>query len=269
MEMGDLEGGKTLAHLGMEGRKVGIQEKSLEEKPQYQTLEDASGNKRLVRINPLGGAVSDVTPKELGGEPANPFSSGKMNEAQSKDALYASRMLTAEKVLRDPEVIAAGGHPTERARAAIPLIGNYLVGEKYQKYDQAQRDFINATLRRESGAVISDAEFTNARKQYFPVPGDSPAVLQQKQQNRVEAIRGIGAGAGPGWKSPYSISEAGELVPRPKAPAAPQGGGQSKLPPGITPDGAIAEARDAIRAGKNPQAVAQRLRQWGIDPAGL
>jgi hypothetical protein len=64
------------------------------------------------------------------------------------------------------------------------LAPNVLKSEDRQKFEQAQRNFINAVLRRESGAVISDEEFTNARLQYFPQPGDSAGALQQKAQNR-------------------------------------------------------------------------------------
>jgi hypothetical protein len=57
-----------------------------------------------------------------------------------------------------------------------------------QKYDQAKADFINAQLRRESGAAIAQSEFSNADKQYFPVPGDTPDVDQA--EGRKPARRG-------------------------------------------------------------------------------
>jgi 3-deoxy-D-arabino-heptulosonate 7-phosphate (DAHP) synthase len=60
-----------------------------------------------------------------------------------------------------------------------------------QQVEQAQRDFINAVLRRESGAVISNDEFANGRRQYFPQPGDTPQVIEQKRRNREMAIQGI------------------------------------------------------------------------------
>ena len=56
--------------------------------------------------------------------------------------------------------------------------------DKFKQIEQAQRDFINAVLRRESGAVIGEQEFENARLQYFPQPGDTPKVVKQKQKNR-------------------------------------------------------------------------------------
>ncbi|MBY6005372.1 hypothetical protein KUV62_15715 [Salipiger bermudensis] len=77
-------------------------------------------------------------------------------------------------------------------------LGNFVRTPEYQKFDQARRDFINALLRRESGAVISVEEFANAEQQYFPVPGDSPDVMEQKRRNRINAIEGIKLGSGGG-----------------------------------------------------------------------
>ncbi len=47
---------------------------------------------------------------------------------------------------------------------------NWLKTGDRQAFDQAGRNFINAVLRQESGAVISDTEFDNAYKQYIPQP---------------------------------------------------------------------------------------------------
>ena len=70
-------------------------------------------------------------------------------------------------------------------------VPNILKASEQQQLEQAERDFINATLRQESWATISDPEFANARKQYFPVIWDSPEVLKQKEQNRNTAINGM------------------------------------------------------------------------------
>jgi hypothetical protein len=61
---------------------------------------------------------------------------------------------------------------------------NFLQSPLVQKELQAERNFVNAVLRRESGAAISPTEFDSAAKQYFPQPGDSQAVLAQKKANR-------------------------------------------------------------------------------------
>jgi hypothetical protein len=60
-----------------------------------------------------------------------------------------------------------------------------------QRFEQAQRNFVNAVLRRESGSAISDSEFTSAKLQYFPQPGDSEAVLIQKKTNRDMVTRSL------------------------------------------------------------------------------
>jgi hypothetical protein len=91
--------------------------------------------------------------------------------------------------------------------ASIPAVRdstafNMAASPQRQKLVQAQRDFVNAILRRESGAAISESEFNNAQRQYFPQPGDGPDVIEQKKQNRMLAIEGLMAGAGKGYQPP-------------------------------------------------------------------
>jgi hypothetical protein len=68
------------------------------------------------------------------------------------------------------------------------IMPNFIKSKDRQVYEQAQRNFINAVLRQESWAVISDSEFDNARKQYFPAPWDGDSVLNQKRNNREMVI---------------------------------------------------------------------------------
>ncbi len=53
---------------------------------------------------------------------------------------------------------------------------------------QAERNFLTAILRRESGATITPSEFSVAELQYFPRPGDDQKTLAQKKQARDTAI---------------------------------------------------------------------------------
>ena len=80
----------------------------------------------------------------------------------------------------------------------VPFAGNYLTSPEFKLYNQARSNFVNAVLRRESGAVIADSEFENANLQYFPQPGDTQQVIDQKRNNRELAISLIEAGAGEG-----------------------------------------------------------------------
>lgn len=259
--VGDIQGASTIANMGTNERDFAfrqqeaqrqqgntdrsfkLQEKQAEEKPQY--MKDELGN--IVEIQPFGRGARVITPTG-GSGPSNPFFTGKMTESQSKDAVYTSRMINAEKILNDPKTVEAATSLKQQAMSKVPVAGNYMVSKEFQNYDQAQRDFINAVLRRESGAVISDAEFENARKQYFPQPGDSKERIEQKRQNRIESIRGIGAGAGPSYRPPATIQSQPDIPP--PRQAAPQGGPvrvnspaeRDALPPGtpyIAPDGSI------------------------------
>jgi hypothetical protein len=149
----------------------------------------------------------DGTLEFIPGGPADPATKADKtpNEGQTKDYLFASRAAAAHKIVMDlgnkPSVAAVG---IKQGLSGIPLIGgslgsgaNAALSPASQQYEQAKRDFINAVLRKESGAVIADSEFENADKQYFPQPFDSAAVRQQKAENRQRAIDGISAGAGP------------------------------------------------------------------------
>lgn len=47
------------------------------------------------------------------------------------------------------------------------ITGKNRKAPRFQQYEQAKTNFVNAVLRRESGAKISDEEFDSAEKQYF------------------------------------------------------------------------------------------------------
>ena len=128
-----------------------------------------------------------------------------ITESQANANIYASRALEANRILAE---IGGAYQPAkinaQQALASTPLVGGMLgwAGNKAltdndQMVAQAQRDFINAVLRKESGAVIAQSEFDNAAKQYFPQPGDSEAVIVQKARNRETALRGLVVAAGP------------------------------------------------------------------------
>jgi len=184
-------------------------------RPEIREGKDVNGDPSFFLIDRKNNAAVPVATPGASSQPNNPFmTGGKMNEGQSNAALYASRAMEAEKVLSDPAVSAAGGTATERARANVPFIGNFTASKDFQKFNQARRDFTAAILRKESGAAIGKEEYDNADKQYFPQPGDSAEVIEQKRRNRISAIRGIGAAAGPGYKPSMTIDAQGNVVER-------------------------------------------------------
>lgn len=124
-------------------------------------------------------------------------SSKPLNDTQAKALLFGTRMQEANKALESLNYSPAAIN-SKAAAESLPLIGgvagvvgNAMLSDQSQQAEQAQRDFINAVLRRESGAVISDSEFSNARRQYFPQPNDKKENLAQKARNRQLAIDGL------------------------------------------------------------------------------
>lgn len=142
----------------------------------------------LVRQDKAGNItpVTGYSPKSAADKP--------LTDAQSKAALFGSRMQASNEVLASLENDGTTTSiPGARAGFGIGSVLNTVSTAKQQQLNQAKRDFVNAVLRRESGAVIADSEFSNAEQQYFPQVGDSKEVIRQKSNNRALAIRGIQA----------------------------------------------------------------------------
>lgn len=120
----------------------------------------------------------------------------KLTEGQATATGFFARASASDQILRDLEREGTGLY--NAITSNIPIAGNYMVSEEYQRYNQAKRDFINAILRQESGAAIGPSEFANAEQQYFPQPGDGPQVIEQKRQNRETAIAALKVASGAG-----------------------------------------------------------------------
>ena len=224
-----------------------------EDKPIIKEVTDPNtGATSFVRINPRTGELSPLGNPQPPSQPNNPFSAGgKFNEGQGKAAGFTDRMLQSEGILSglngEGGVQSQGTSAVQTALSAIPGAGNYLTSADRQKYEQAKRDFINAQLRRESGAAISPTEFDSANKQYFPTPGDREAVISQKAANRRSAVEAMGREGGPSYKPKYTFDEGGRVVPYGQPKAAQRSGPISKsqydaLPSGSTftaPDGSV------------------------------
>lgn len=156
-------------------------------------IRDAKGNKQFdANGNPL---LTNLT-----GGPAD--KSLNPTEQQANAYTFSNRMEKSDQILKDLEgkynplaISAKTSAITSNIPGAQTIINSQMSPES-QKAEQAQRDFVNAVLRRESGAAISQSEFDNARIQYFPQTGDSPEVKAQKATNRKTAIEGIKKAAG-------------------------------------------------------------------------
>ena len=166
----------------------------------------------------------------------------KPTDEQNKNAGYRARMSAAAGIFDQLEAAGYGG-PTEFQRQLTDKVPGYnrLVGAQGQQYMQAAREFINAQLRRESGAVISPDEFTNAYAQYLPVPGDEPETLIQKRQFRELAIKNMERSSGPAVDTvpnptiqlpPVDQRVVGQTYDTPKGKAIWREGGWELVKPG-------------------------------------
>ena len=132
------------------------------------------------------------------------------DDTETKAAGFASRMQNSNAIIDEKET--AGTSLPDKLKSGVPVVGNYMISDEYRQLDQAKRDFINAQLRRESGAVIAESEFDNAEKQYFPQPGDDPKTIAQKKVNRALAIKAMERSAGPLNQNAVEPPAAGEPV---------------------------------------------------------
>lgn len=150
-------------------------------------------------------------PSKGGGEPAivpgvRPAPKG-MSVEQAKAAGFADRLTEANPIFESGPVGIEANVLSDLPFGA----GNFAMTPQQQSFLQAERNFINAVLRRESGAVISPEEFRNARQQYIPQPGDSSQVLEQKKRNRETVRLSLMRDAGPSYKpvSPSAMTGSG------------------------------------------------------------
>ena len=112
---------------------------------------------------------------------------GKPTEGSLASEGYLQRMKGAEEVFTALE----GQGTTALGWTDRPVVDtdfeSLKLTEPEQQLLQAQRDWVRAKLRKESGAVIGPEEMAAEIKQYFPQPGEGPKVIAQKKESRKRA----------------------------------------------------------------------------------
>ena len=103
-------------------------------------------------------------------------------QVQFTTAGYAQRIEQAQNIFSNIEgsILEKGATWIAIQRKSPNIVKSSLM----KQYEQAERNFINSVLRRESGAAIAESEFENARQQYFVQAGDDKSTILQKQLNR-------------------------------------------------------------------------------------
>lgn len=173
-----------------------------------QSVSDGQGG--LYAFDKQNGTYKAATGPD--GQPL-PRTDKPLTEVQGNATAFGMRMQAANNIFSGLE--KSGFDPGTLPNAYLPAnkLGNYIADPKAQEAYQAKLNFMTASLRKESGAAISQSEFDSEDRKYFPQPGDSSAVREQKAAMRQLALKAMSIQAGPGAKN---------IAPQADAPQKPR-----------------------------------------------
>ncbi|MBV4519669.1 hypothetical protein KVG88_06305 [Pseudomonas sp. SWRI74] len=165
------------------------------------------------RVDKGTGQVSPIVTQT--GTPFQDGASSRLTEFEGKSTLYLSQMTGAENVL---DKLARAATPARVALARSPYT-NALASGEAQQIAQAQEQWAEGFLRAKTGAASTPSEKAENLRTFFPVVGDSDAVIAQKKRAREQAVIDMRIPAGRG------AEQAAQRTAQPQAPmAAPQAG---------------------------------------------
>jgi len=212
-------------------------------KAEYEAAGRAPEATQLVQIMGPQGTPIWVRESDAVGKPA--AQAARAVTGQERQALaFFNRAKEAHETIATLE--EAIGKMSLAGQARLQMAPNWLQSPENQAYRQAQRAFTEARLRKESGAAIPTHEYENDAKTYFAVPGDTPAIIEQKRQARETLLDGLAFTAGKAYDEFY-----GEPRPRRGQPAA--------APKTTTPASPAKPSGPKARAGEH-------VEEWVRDP---
>ena len=183
---------------------------------------DMSGY-RLPTGSVAGQRVQTQTPQQPPGQPSVSVTEGRGRtkpypEFQSKSAGFYNRMMDANKEIDNIFSGPDGKQGTsddlksedvynwkEFGLSKIPG-GNVMNSDEFQRVQQAQANWVTANLRLESGAAIPPEEQAAEFRKYFPVFGDSDAVIAQKARARKQVEKNMVTQSQGAYESMYGSS---------------------------------------------------------------
>ena len=163
---------------------------------------DGSGYKNLLEVKTELVTLNNKLKEQRG-------SKGKsLSEAQGNAFAYSERMRANNRVIDQMEI---RGLVPENDILNTLLVSwgkdnevdfwNVVVDPEYQQFKSAADNFIRATLRKESGAAISESEYKGAFRDYIPRMGDSPGLVKQKRRLRIGVANVMRRQSGMAWDS--------------------------------------------------------------------
>lgn len=118
----------------------------------------------------------------------------KLTEGQSKDLGFWNRMdgVSADLDRFEGTLTDAG----QRAKGAVPFVGNALVSEDYQRARRAAEEWVAGILRKDTGAAVTAEEMKRYDQIYIPQAWDDPKTVEDKRSARKRAMEGLKKGLG-------------------------------------------------------------------------
>jgi hypothetical protein len=92
------------------------------------------------------------------------------------------------------------------SKAQMKYMPGILQTKDQQIYEQAQRQFTEARLRKDSGAAIKEEEYKADQRTYFVQPGDSDAVVKRKRLARGVILKALRQESGRAYDEFYGES---------------------------------------------------------------
>lgn len=230
--------------------------------PETQTFYDEQGREYRAQWNPESSSWERVGGSKLPSgmtirtNPDGTFeliqgqAGGNLTEAQSKDAVYSTRARGALTTL-DKFDTALTSLPERAAEYDPTGLSRSVQSPEFQQARQSGDEFLQAILRKDTGAAITSDEMASYGRTYLPAPGDGPELLAQKRVARSRALAALESGM-----PPQAILNQEKALEKSSKPEAAQSDD-------------ISRAKAAIAKGANREAVIKRLQDAGISTEGL
>lgn len=138
-------------------------------------------------------------------------------EGERKALGFYSRLKDAEDVMGTLEKWIRDLGATGQLR--LKVAPDWAQTEHGQIYKQAVRQFTEARLRKESGAVISPSEYAMSEITFFPQPGDTTQTLKRKSAARKLLLDAMQRESGRAYKEAFPDTETPPPTPRGDRPA--------------------------------------------------
>lgn len=208
---------KTLEEQALESLPAGDRAGALQEKvfpgksperPEIRTdvLIDDKGTKATIERDPGTGVWTVVT---IGGKPVQGRTpdapgGGKVSADERNAAGFYGRMTASTDILEakfkdfvPSQFQYTAGTSVLTGSGYVPTsVTTRVLGDDGQQYFQAVSDWVRAKLRKESGAAIGKEEAIQEISTYFPLPGEGPDVIKQKNDARKQANEQMKLAAG-------------------------------------------------------------------------